>query len=77
MEPRFLQMTAAVSYSGRSRASLYVALSEKKIIAKKAGKTVLIDRQSLDAYLDTLPEAVYRQKTETKSGRRAETTVAA
>jgi hypothetical protein len=60
--PRFLQMTAAVSYSGRSRAALYTLLNEKKIIAKKAGKTVLIDRQSLDDYLDTLPDATYKPR---------------
>lgn len=57
MIPRFLRVRDAVTYSGKSRTALYIALSECKIHARKDGKILLIDRESLDRHLDALPPA--------------------
>lgn len=60
MTPRFLKIPEAVAYSGISRTRLYVALSRNEITAKKSGKITLIDRESLDTHLDSLPRAEIR-----------------
>lgn len=57
MTPRFLKIPDAVAYSGKSRTALYVAMAKGDIIARKSGKTILIDRESLDHHLDSLPRA--------------------
>ncbi len=60
MPPRFLRIPEAMSYSGKSRTTLYLMLSRGEIVARKDGKNLLIDRESLDRYLDLLPRAEIR-----------------
>jgi hypothetical protein len=60
MTPRFLKIPEAVAYSGKSRTSLYTAIARGEIVAVKDRKTTLIDRESLDRHLDTLPRAEIR-----------------
>ncbi len=60
MTPRYLKIPEAVAYSGKSRTALYIAIARQEIIARKAGKITLIDRESLDAHLDSLPRAEIR-----------------
>lgn len=57
MTPRFLKIPDAVAYSGKSRTSLYMAISRGDVIARKSGRVTLIDRESLDRHLDGLPLA--------------------
>ena len=60
MIPRFIKIPDAVAYSGISRSRLYVALARGEIIARKSGKITLIDRESLDKHLESLPRAEIR-----------------
>jgi hypothetical protein len=59
LEPRWLKVGAAVSYSGISRAVLYRILAEGKIRSSslRSGGALrgirLIDRASLDAYIES------------------------
>ena len=59
LEPRWLKVDAAVSYSGISRAVLYRILAEGKIRSSSLRSPgalrgiQLIDRLSLDAYIDS------------------------
>jgi hypothetical protein len=60
LRPRWLRVPAAVSYSGLSRAKLYVALAEGLIRSasitsrgKRRGIRV-VDRESIDEYLSSL-----------------------
>jgi hypothetical protein len=69
LEPRWLKVGAAVSYSGISRAVLYRILAEGKIRSSSLRSRGalrgirLIDRASLDAYIEPFA---------TKSGERKE-----
>lgn len=54
---RFLRFSDAVAYSGLPRTSLYRAIAQSKIVAKKSGRATLIERESLDRHLDDLPVA--------------------
>ena len=56
----FLRPKAVTAHYGIHRSSLYRALAEGKIKAVKAGRSVLIDGNSLRAYLASLPQAVFR-----------------
>jgi hypothetical protein len=60
MTPRYLKIPDAVTYSGKSRTSLYLAMARGDIIARKSGKVTLIDRESLDRHLENLPRAEIR-----------------
>jgi hypothetical protein len=60
MKPQYLKIPDAVIYSGVSRSSLYVAMARGVVIARKSGKSTLIDRESLDKYLEGLPRAEIR-----------------
>lgn len=51
--------TATVAY-GVSRSFIYRALAEGKIVAVKAGRSVLIDGNSLRGYLASLPRAIFK-----------------
>ena len=60
LEPRWLRIPIAVSYSGISRAKLFILLSEGKIRSasittsgKRRGIRI-VDRLSLDKYLNAL-----------------------
>lgn len=55
--PRFFRFPEAVAYSGVSRTALYLLLGNGTIVARKSGRATLIDRESLDRYLDGLPTA--------------------
>ena len=59
--PAFAPIPAAVTYSGHSRSVLYLLLSEGKIRAVKAGRTTLIDMESLRSHLASLPSAEFRR----------------
>lgn len=56
----FLRPKAVTAHYGIHRSSLYRALAEGKITAVKAGRTVLIDGESVRAYLASLPPATFR-----------------
>lgn len=56
----FLRPKAVTAHYGIHRSSLYRALAAGQIRAVKAGRTVLIDGESLRAYLASLPRAVFR-----------------
>jgi excisionase family DNA binding protein len=56
----FLRPKAVTAHYGIHRSSLYRALAEGKIKAVKAGRTVLIDGDSLRAYLASLPKAEFK-----------------
>jgi hypothetical protein len=60
MTPRYLRIPDAVTYSGKSRTALYVSLARGEIIGRKSGRATLIDRESLDRHLDSLPRADIR-----------------
>ena len=70
LEPRWLKVDAAVRYSGISRAVLYRILAEGKIRssslrARGASRGIrLIDRLSLDAYIDSFRITSVEQKQE-------------
>ena len=56
----FLRPKAVTAHYGIHRSSLYRALAEGKIVAVKAGRSILIDGASLRAYLASLPRAVFK-----------------
>jgi hypothetical protein len=74
LEPRWLKVDAAVRYSGISRAALYRLLAEGKIRSSSLRSRGalrgirLIDRASLDAYIESFA---------TKAAERSEEGVAA
>ncbi|MDE1882914.1 MAG: helix-turn-helix domain-containing protein [Rhodospirillales bacterium] len=55
--PRFFRIPEAVAYSGVSRTALYLLMGNGILAARKSGRATLIDRESLDRYLDGLPAA--------------------
>lgn len=58
--PRFLRMEQAVSYAGLSRSTLYREMAAGRIAAKKIRGCLLLDRSSLDCFLDEAPDAEIR-----------------
>lgn len=54
---RFMPVAVAMSYSGIGRTALYRAIADGQVLARKAGRATLIDRESLDRHLDELPIA--------------------
>lgn len=56
----YLRLKAVIAVYGFSRSAVYRALAEGKLTAVKAGRTVLIDGESVRAYLASLPRAVFR-----------------
>lgn len=56
----FFRIRTATATYGVSRSFIYRALAEGKVVAVKAGRSVLIDGNSLRAYLAALPRAVFR-----------------
>lgn len=54
---RFMPVTVALTYSGIGRTALYRAIAQGKVLARKAGRATLIERESLDRHLDDLPAA--------------------
>ena len=50
----------AIAYSGLSRSSIYRHLRSKKLRARKDGRTLLIEGDSLRALKDELPEATFQ-----------------
>lgn len=58
--PRYQRIPDAIAYSGLSRTAIYIALKRGEIIARKSGKATLIDRESLDKHLESLPRAEIR-----------------
>jgi hypothetical protein len=55
--PRFGKIPAAVAYSGRSRARLYVLAGQHEGLFKKDGGSTIVDFDILDQILDALPVA--------------------
>jgi excisionase family DNA binding protein len=47
----------ACEYSGIGRSFLYQRIGAKQIKAVKAGKRIFVVRESLDKWIDNLPEA--------------------
>jgi excisionase family DNA binding protein len=56
----FFRIRTATATYGVSRSFIYRALAEGKVVAVKAGRSVLIDGNSLRTYLAGLPRAVFR-----------------
>jgi hypothetical protein len=67
LEPRWLRVPAAVTYSGISRAKLFVLMAEGQIksaaitSAGKARGIRVIDRLSIDKFLSSLTKGGARQ----------------
>jgi excisionase family DNA binding protein len=58
LRPRVLRKDEAAKYIGCSRSKLDMLIAEGTISAKRAGTLlVLVSVASLDAYLDSLPDA--------------------
>lgn len=55
IKPSHMPMPGAVAYSGSSRTTLYEALKNGRIEAKKCGRRTLISVASLDDFLASLP----------------------
>ena len=55
-EPIAVTIPEAVKATGRSRTSIYEALKNGDLSAKKAGRRTLISFQSLKDYLAKLPD---------------------
>lgn len=53
MTKRFYKITEAVDYSGHSRSTLYEAHKRGDLIFTKFGGATRIEKNDLDAYLDS------------------------
>lgn len=60
ISPRFLRLEAAQAYSGLSRSGIYRAIADGKILAKKVGRCLLLDRESIDRFINESPDAEIR-----------------
>jgi hypothetical protein len=75
LEPRWLKVDAAVTYSGISRAVLYRILAQGKIRSSSLRSRGalrgirLIDKASLDAYIESFATEPTKRTHETKTGR--------
>lgn len=60
LPPRWLRIPKAVAYCGIGRSSLYEAMSRGEIRSSRVGGCRLIDRESLDQWVEkhTVPPAV-------------------
>ena len=56
----FFRIKSATATYGVSRSFTYRALAEGKVVGVKAGRTLLVDGNSLRAYLASLPRAVFK-----------------
>ena len=61
-EPLLLSVRDAVCLSGLSRSEIYRRLAAGEIKARKAGRSTLIERESLTGLLNGLPEARFRSR---------------
>lgn len=52
----------AIRYSGLSRSGIYVRLFDGTLVARKAGKSLLIDGESLRRCVENLPVAQFRHR---------------
>jgi hypothetical protein len=59
-DPALMQIEAAMLFSGLSRSALYRALAAGKIMARKAGRSTLIETASLRDFIAALPAATFR-----------------
>lgn len=57
LRPRVLRKLEAAKYIGCGRSKLETLIAEGKLDAKRADGLVLVTVESLDAYLDALPNA--------------------
>ena len=53
--PLAVTIPQAVAATGLSRSAIYVALKEKRLTGRKAGRRTLIPYNQLEAYLASLP----------------------
>lgn len=63
---RFLNIPEACSFLRVSRSRLYEFFSEGKIRTHKLGTRTLIQREELDRFLDSLPQAIFRSVAESQ-----------
>jgi excisionase family DNA binding protein len=54
---RLYPLAEAIQLLGISRAQVYVIIARGELHAKKVGKLTMIPATSIDAYIDSLPEA--------------------
>ncbi|WP_424360213.1 hypothetical protein [Methylocystis parvus] len=57
LRPRYLRKAEAAKYIGCGASKLAILLAEGVLEARRADKLVLVSVASLDAYLDSLPNA--------------------
>lgn len=55
--PAMLPIPAACQYAGLARSRLYLEIKAGRVDARKAGRRTLVMRESLDAFLASLPRA--------------------
>jgi hypothetical protein len=55
IQPRWLSRKGAVQYCGLSKTKLDVHIRRKDFVTKKIGKSRLIDRHSLDGWIENVP----------------------
>lgn len=53
---RFMPLDEACEYAAFGRTTAYQLIRKGKIVARKLGARTVIDRRSLDKFLDTLPK---------------------
>ena len=53
--PRFISIDETCEYTGLSRRKIYDLMKGRKIVAKKLGTRTLIERASVDKFLNALP----------------------
>jgi excisionase family DNA binding protein len=56
--PRWLKIPAAVAYTGISRSVLYELMNAGKIKSHRIGASRVLDRESLDAFINDQPSAI-------------------
>lgn len=62
LQPRYIKIPTAVTYSGIGRSTLYELLNAGKIRSHKIGSARVIDRESLDAFIAAQPSAAGMNK---------------
>ncbi len=53
--PRYLKVSAAATYCGLGRSTLYELLADGRVRSHKVGSARLIDRESLDQFIRSQP----------------------
>ena len=60
LRPRLVPIDHACAYSGFGRTKLYEELGKGNILASKHGRRTLINLDSVDRFIESLPAATFR-----------------